>query len=47
MDPTGHGGSPGDAFDVVLPSLPGYGFSAEPRELGWEVSDGSPRPGPS
>ena len=34
-DPTAHGGSAGDAFDLVLPSLPGYGFSAEPAELGW------------
>ena len=34
-DPTSHGGSPGDAFDLVLPSLPGYGFSGEPAELGW------------
>src|SRR5689334_801642 len=36
-DPTSHGGSPEDAFDLVLPSLPGYGFSAEPEELGWNV----------
>ena len=36
-DPTAHGGSAGDAFDLVLPSLPGYGFSAEPTELGWNV----------
>jgi pimeloyl-ACP methyl ester carboxylesterase len=35
-DPTAHGGSPEDAFHLVLPSLPGYGFSAEPTELGWE-----------
>src|SRR3954451_9391305 len=35
-DPTGHGGSPEDAFHLVLPSLPGYGFSGEPTELGWE-----------
>jgi pimeloyl-ACP methyl ester carboxylesterase len=35
-DPTAHGGSPEDAFHVVLPSLPGYGFSGEPAELGWE-----------
>jgi pimeloyl-ACP methyl ester carboxylesterase len=34
-DPTAHGGDAGDAFHVVLPSLPGYGFSAEPAELGW------------
>lgn len=36
-DPTAHGGSVEDAFDVVLPSLPGYGFSGEPTELGWDV----------
>jgi pimeloyl-ACP methyl ester carboxylesterase len=35
-DPTAHGGGAEDAFDLVLPSLPGYGFSAEPTELGWE-----------
>src|ERR671912_2747778 len=35
-DPTAHGGTPDDAFHLVLPSLPGYGFSAEPTELGWE-----------
>ena len=37
-DPTAHGGKAEDAFDLVLPSLPGYGFSAEPKELGWNVS---------
>ena len=36
-DPTAHGGRAEDAFDLVLPSLPGYGFSAEPKELGWNV----------
>jgi pimeloyl-ACP methyl ester carboxylesterase len=36
-DPTAHGGRPEDAFHLVLPSLPGYGFSAEPTELGWNV----------
>ena len=35
-DPTAHGGTPEDAFHLVLPSLPGYGFSGEPAELGWE-----------
>ncbi|MGY1831462.1 epoxide hydrolase family protein [Geodermatophilus sp. SYSU D01180] len=35
-DPTAHGGRAEDAFHLVLPSLPGYGFSAEPRELGWD-----------
>jgi pimeloyl-ACP methyl ester carboxylesterase len=34
-DPTAHGGSAEDAFHVVVPSLPGYGFSAVPAELGW------------
>ena len=36
-DPTAHGGSADDAFHLVLPSLPGYGFSGEPVELGWEL----------
>jgi pimeloyl-ACP methyl ester carboxylesterase len=35
-DPTAHGGTPEDAFHLVLPSIPGYGFSSEPTELGWE-----------
>src|SRR5246127_4739980 len=34
-DPTAHGGKAEDAFDLVLPSLPGYGLSAEPKEIGW------------
>jgi pimeloyl-ACP methyl ester carboxylesterase len=34
-DPTEHGGTAEDAFHLVLPSLPGYGFSAEPTEIGW------------
>ena len=34
-DPTAHGGSAEEAFHLVLPSVPGYGFSAEPTELGW------------
>jgi pimeloyl-ACP methyl ester carboxylesterase len=34
-DPTAHGGSAEDAFDLVLPSLAGYGFSAAPTEVGW------------
>jgi pimeloyl-ACP methyl ester carboxylesterase len=34
-DPTAHGGRAEDAFDLVLPSLPGYGFSGEPAEVGW------------
>jgi len=36
-DPTAHGGSAEDAFHLVLPSLPGYGFSGEPAEIGWNV----------
>jgi pimeloyl-ACP methyl ester carboxylesterase len=35
-DPTAHGGRAEDAFHLVLPSLPGYGFSGEPTELGWD-----------
>ena len=34
-DPAAHGGSAEDAFDLVLPSMAGYGFSAEPTEIGW------------
>jgi pimeloyl-ACP methyl ester carboxylesterase len=34
-DPTAHGGRAEDAFHLVLPSIPGYGFSSEPTELGW------------
>jgi pimeloyl-ACP methyl ester carboxylesterase len=37
-DPTAHGGTPEDAFHLVLPSLPGYGFSGEPTELGWDAA---------
>ena len=35
-DPTAHGGVAEDAFHLVLPSLPGYGFSGEPTEVGWD-----------
>lgn len=35
-NPTAHGGTAADAFDVVIPSLPGYGFSGKPTELGWD-----------
>jgi len=35
-DPTAHGGRAEDAFDLVLPSLPGYGFSGEPEDVGWD-----------
>ena len=37
-DPTAHGGQASDAFHLVLPSLPGYGFSSEPAELGWDAA---------
>ena len=36
-DPTAHGGSAEDAFHLVLPSLPGYGLSGEPVEIGWDL----------
>jgi len=36
-DPAARGGSAEDAFDLVLPSLPGYGFSSEPADVGWNV----------
>src|SRR5919201_5730893 len=36
-DPTAHGGTAEDAFHLVLPSLPGYGFSGQPAELGWDL----------
>jgi pimeloyl-ACP methyl ester carboxylesterase len=35
VDPTGHGGRAEDAFHLVLPSLPGYGYSGAPSEIGW------------
>jgi pimeloyl-ACP methyl ester carboxylesterase len=35
-DPTAHGGTAEDAFHLVLPSIPGYGFSSEPTEIGWD-----------
>jgi pimeloyl-ACP methyl ester carboxylesterase len=36
-DPIAHGGDAEDAFELVLPSLPGYGFSGEPTEVGWDL----------
>ena len=36
-DPAAHGGDPADAFHVVCPSLPGYGYSSQPKETGWGV----------
>ena len=35
-NPTAHGGKPEDAFDVVIPSMPGYGFSGKPSTTGWD-----------
>ncbi|HZQ66501.1 MAG TPA: epoxide hydrolase [Gaiellaceae bacterium] len=35
-DPTAYGGNAEDAFDVVIPSIPGYGFSSQPAEVGWD-----------
>ena len=35
-DPTAHGGKAEDAFDVVIPSMPGYGFSGKPTSPGWD-----------
>jgi pimeloyl-ACP methyl ester carboxylesterase len=37
-NPTAHGGRTEDAFDLVLPSLPGYGFSGQPADVGWSPS---------
>jgi pimeloyl-ACP methyl ester carboxylesterase len=37
-DPVAHGGKAEDAFHVVVPSLPGFGFSGKPRKKGWSVS---------
>jgi pimeloyl-ACP methyl ester carboxylesterase len=36
-NPTAHGGSASDAFDVVIPSIPGYGYSGRPAETGWDA----------
>jgi pimeloyl-ACP methyl ester carboxylesterase len=36
-NPTAHGGRAADAFDLVLPSIPGYGFSDQPTEIGWDT----------
>jgi len=36
-DPAAHGGNPADAFHLVVPSIPGYGFSERPAEIGWSV----------
>ncbi|TEB42975.1 epoxide hydrolase [Flavobacterium circumlabens] len=36
-DPVAYGGKPEDAFDVIIPSLPGFGFSGKPTEAGWDI----------
>jgi pimeloyl-ACP methyl ester carboxylesterase len=36
-EPAKHGGRAADAFDVVIPSLPGFGFSSRPTEIGWDI----------
>jgi pimeloyl-ACP methyl ester carboxylesterase len=36
-DPTAHGGKASDAFDVVIPNMPGYGYSGKPTTTGWDV----------
>jgi hypothetical protein len=45
-NPTAHGGSASDAFHVVIPSMPGYGFSGKPTTAGWGPPNGSRGPGP-
>src|SRR5215471_2885381 len=35
-NPTAHGGNASDAFDVVIPSMPGYGYSGKPATTGWD-----------
>ena len=35
-NPTAHGGKASDAFDVVIPSMPGYGYSGKPATTGWD-----------
>jgi pimeloyl-ACP methyl ester carboxylesterase len=37
-NPTAHGGSASDAFDLVIPSMPGYGYSGKPTAAGWDVA---------
>ena len=38
VNPTAHGGTASDAFDVVISSMPGYGFSGRPAGTGWDVN---------
>ena len=44
-NPTAHGASASDAFHLVIPSMPGYGFSGKPTKTGWDPT-ASPAPGP-
>ena len=44
-DPRAHGGDPADAFHLVIPSIPGFGFSGPTRETGWDVRPHRPRLG--
>ena len=46
-DPTAYGGSAADAFDLVIPSLPGHGFSGKPTATGWDPITHRHAPGPS
>ena len=46
-NPTAYDGSAEDAFDVVIPSLPGYGFSGHPTDTGWKIRTASPAAGRS
>ena len=46
-DPTAHGGDASDAFHVVIPSMPGYGFSGKPDRARAGVRSASPPPGSS
>ena len=45
-DPTAHGGNASDAFHVVIPSIPGYGFSAKPTATAWSLSKGASNAAP-
>jgi hypothetical protein len=46
-DPTAHGGSASDAFHLVIPSMPGYGFSGKPATTGWGRTNSTRRRGAS
>jgi epoxide hydrolase len=37
-DPAAHGGDPADAFDVIVPALPGFGFGGKPKDRGWGIT---------